>query len=324
MLPYLRFIRDMRRHAGVHYSLRKFGKPDYLVLVNSFWGLETPKDLPPLIAAVWPILSDEYPCLDGPTEAFFMSRSQVVYVSFGALALHLDEGAIDGIIWAANETQLALFPLNQVLGSGEVTVDAVLNNRDPRWLFTPFAPQRAILDRRETVLFVTHGDGSSVNEATYHGTPMLSLGFFFDQPLNGLRIKEAGVGLSLDKAAFTQAEVYEKARALLKDESGTTARHVQRMRHIARISSRKKEFAADLILEMLYDHKYNLMPSASGSVRRRQHPMHLETADARMSAWRAHNWGLTCIGLLAVGGIAGVAVTGIKYLRFTYSVLRTP
>ncbi|KAH6888172.1 UDP-glucosyl transferase family protein [Thelonectria olida] len=334
-LSYLRFVRDMRRGSGVHYALKKLGKPDYLVLVNSFWGLETPKDLPPLVAAVGPILSDEYPDLDDLTMSFFAVHTRVVYVSFGthvqvppdylerilgALVRHLDEGTIDGIIWAANKAQLGLFPRSQILGESKVIVDDILSDRDPHWLFTPFAPQRAILDRPQTVLFVTHGGGSSVNEATFHGTPMLSLGFFFDQPLNGLRIQEAGVGLFLDKAAFTQIEVYEKTRALLKDENGMTAKNVQRMRHIAQISSRKKEFAADLIQEMLYDHKYNLAVQ-TGSGRRRQRPMHLETADARMSAWRAQNWDLTCMGLLVIGGVVAMATAGIKCLR-AYMALR--
>lgn len=35
-----------------------------MVLVNSFLRLEAPKDLPPLVAAVGPILAEEYPDLN--------------------------------------------------------------------------------------------------------------------------------------------------------------------------------------------------------------------------------------------------------------------
>lgn len=34
--------------------------------------------------------------------------------------------------------------------------------------------------------------------------------------------------------------------------------------------------------------------------------MHLQTADARMSAWRAKNWDLTCFGTVTVAGIMGL------------------
>ncbi|CAM1501900.1 Fc.00g038840.m01.CDS01 [Cosmosporella sp. VM-42] len=320
VLSYLRFIRDMRQRAGVNYSLPILNKPNHLVLVNSFWGLETPKDLPPLLAAVGPILADEFPLLDDSLEVFFRSHSRVVYVSFGghiqlqpyhlkrfmaAFSELLQEGVVDGIIWAANATQRELFARDQTIltGTGELLVDDILENRHKSWYFTPWAPQRAILNRAETVLFVTHGGGSSVNEALFHGTRMLSLGFFFDQPLNGLRIQEAGVGLALDKAGFSEKEILAKSRILLQDIDGTIEQDVQRMQHIAHVSARKKEYAVDLIEEVLYDHKFSLSLKGDGQRRR---PMHLQTADARMSAWRAKNWDLTCVGILAFASFAGL------------------
>lgn len=338
VLPYLGFIRRMRRAAGVHYSLPVLNKPGYLALVNSFWGLETPKDLPPLIAAVGPILADEYPPLDGATESFLSAHQHVVYVSFGthiqlqpyhlerflaAFSALFTEGLIDGVIWAANDAQRRLFnPEQRVqVGTRSAPVRDILQNNDASWHFTPFAPQRAILDRPETVLFVTHGGGSSVNEALFHGTPMLGLGFFFDQPLNGLRIQEAGVGLALDKAGFSEAEVVDKCRAILEDKHGTFAQDVERMRRIARVSSRKKHHAADLIEEVMYDRMFSLNPPGIAEhatrhghhrpVAERRRPMHLQTADARMSAWRAKNWDLTCLG-----GVTIAATVGVGY--FTY------
>lgn len=330
MISWVWFVKSMRRAAGVNSSLPLLKKPDYLALINSFWGLETPKDLPPLINAVGPILADEYPPLDDPMEAFFVSHQRVVYVSFGThIQLqphHLDRflsafaelfrgDLIDGVIWAANGPQRRLFQLehNVQMGTRDVLVRDILENRDPAWYFTPFAPQRAILDRPETVLFVAHGGGSSVNEAMYHGTRLLSLGFSFDQPLNGLRIQEAGVGLALDKACFSEAETVDKCRTILLDEDGAMAQDVQRRKHIARASSRKKYYAADLIEEMMYDCKFSMDPPGSSldsrqavTRPRRRRPMHLQTADARMSAWRAKNWDLTCFGTVTVAGIMGL------------------
>ncbi|KAI4863956.1 UDP-glucosyl transferase family protein [Hypoxylon rubiginosum] len=332
VIPYLIFVRQMRRKAGISYTLPILKKPDYLVLVNSFWGLEVPKDLPPLVAPIGPILSEEFQPLDGTLEAFYGAHHRVMYVSFGthiqiptqdlekfigAFSDLLNDGLIDGIIWAAGETQRKLFNRDQKSRHGSTQVGDILDNLDQSWFFTPFAPQRAILALRETVLFVTHGGGSSVNEATFHETPMLSMGFFFDQPLNGLRIREAGVGLTLDKASFSEAEILAKSRVLLQDIDGTIAQDVRRMGHIARVSARKKEFGADLIEEVLFDHRFSLVPpeatASESSCRRR--PMHLQTADARMSAWRAQNWDLTCLAVTSTAAVGYLGWTLVKVLR---------
>jgi hypothetical protein len=71
MIKLMRWTKQMRRNAGVNYSLPVTSKPNYLLLVSSFFGLETPKDLPPLVAAVGPILSDEYPPLNTTHLNFF-------------------------------------------------------------------------------------------------------------------------------------------------------------------------------------------------------------------------------------------------------------
>lgn len=341
IISYLRFVRSMRRAAGVTYSLPNLSRtPDHLALVNSFWGLETPKDLPPMIAAVGPILADEYPALDGQLEEFLGGERRVVYVSLGthilldqehttrfldAFSVLLRENIIDGVIWVAKAAQRRLFPLNHAIhgSAGETTVQHALENTDRAWHFTPFAPQRAVLDHPHTVLFVTHGGGSSVNEALFHRTPMLSLGFFFDQPLNGLRIQEAGVGLAMDKAAFSAPEIVEKCRALLLDGDGLVRQNVCRMAHIARVSARKKDYAADLVEEMMYDRMFSSAPpeavqgTGSGALKRTKarRPLHLQTADARMSAWRSQNWDLTCLGCATFVGVLGVGYHTYLWLR---------
>ncbi|KAK4198221.1 putative glycosyltransferase [Triangularia verruculosa] len=323
VVPYLRWVKKMRREAGVRYSLAGVtaGKPDYLALVNSFWGLETPKDCPPLLQAVGPILSEEYPELDDELRQFYEKgkKRKVVYVCFGthitlpteqvailmgALGDLLEDGLVDGVVWAVGKLQRKQFQplLNEWTGGMRAPVSNLLENNSDRWYFTPFAPQRAVLDHPGTVLFVSHGGGSSVNEALYHGVRLLPIGFFFDQPLNGLRIEEAGVGVALDKARLTRGEIYDKSRQVLLDEHGSFARNVERMRHIARISARKKHHAVDLIEEMMYDAKFGLDPN-TGKTR----PMHLQTADARMPLWKSKNLDMVVLGGLAAAGFAGAS-----------------
>ncbi|KAJ1323966.1 glucuronosyltransferase [Microdochium nivale] len=374
MLTYFNFLRTMRRRAGVTYLLPFTSKPNHLVLINSFWGLETPRDLPPLAAPVGPILADSYPGLGEGLQRFLDQRQRVLYVSFGThvqvqyrdlkkivaalstlllpgeaadrrhdeeryggvdveagnigkgkgkrharaknrrrvskrgfreldyemvyresrhlLASLLEptstsssspQGVIDGVVWAVPPRQLQHFrhPASLISTSATTTtmtttaarhsppadddennddeaalIDAILSGAHPAWHMVPFAPQRAVLAHPTTRLFLTHGGASSVQESLFHGTPMLCLGYFFDQPLNGLRITEAGVGESLDKAAFEAGEIVDKAERIMLDVDGCYGRNVERMRCIARVASRRKELAADLVQEVLFDHKY--------------------------------------------------------------------
>lgn len=83
ILAWMRWTKRMRRAAGVVHRSPAGPKPAYLVLVNSFFGLEVPKDLPPLIAPVGPILADDYPPLSAPFANFHQQHDRTMYVAFG-------------------------------------------------------------------------------------------------------------------------------------------------------------------------------------------------------------------------------------------------
>jgi hypothetical protein len=320
LLSWLRWTKRMRRAAGVKWDLPPQTKPNYLVLVNSFFGLEVPRDLPPLIAPVGPILSEDYDPLDQDFSMFLASHSRTLYVSLGthihlapsdlhllltALLSALDANLINGIIWSLPKRALASFDttLSYPRADGSSTsAISILSDLDPQILIVDFAPQRASLAHPHTVLFLTHGGGSSANETLFHGCPCLAIGYFFDQLANSARLADAGVGLSLDKSNFSPATIFSAIESILTDPTGSFSRNVLRMRRIARVAARRgKHRAADLIEEVMYDHE--LRVDDYGVVRR---PMHLQTADARMSIWRARNWDMWAFGLTSVG-IVGVA-----------------
>lgn len=76
------------------------------------------------------------------------------------------------------------------------------------------------------------------------------------------------------------------------------------MQRIGRVASRRKYLAVGLIEEVLYDAELRVHPSG-----RELRPMHLQTADARMSVWRAKNWDLWSMGL----GCAIVLPLGVVF-----------
>lgn len=324
ILPWMRWQKAMRRRAGVMHQLPSGPKPSFLVLVNSFFGLEIPKDLPPLIAAIGPVLADEYPPLDSTFSSFLDSHSRTVYIALGThvilpetdvlkifsgLIHAMDAGLINGVIWSVSKTPRKEFNVAQNLhrADGEIiNVGDVLAGKHPDFSIPLFAPQRSILDHSNTALYLTHGGGSSAQEALFHGVPVLTLGVFFDQLSNSAKLRMAGVGLSLDKFHFSPEEICAKLGELIQDKSGHIARSVERMKRIARVASRRKYLAADLVEEVMYDTELRFDESGKELL-----PMHLQTADVRMSSWRARNWDLYSV----VVGMLVIPVLGVVYGR---------
>lgn len=316
-----KFTKKMRQAAGVNYKLPTPSKPDYLVLVNSFFGLEAPKDLPPLVAPVGPILSGGIPRLGEPFESFLSQHRKVVYLALGThiilsntaatklvqgLVVAMERGYIDGAIWSVSQEARRDFDLDEIFPTpktGEpITFGSLLNGKHPDFLFTTFAPQRAILDHPNAPIYVTHGGGSSANEGLYHGKKMLVMAFSFDQLSNSPRLVASGTSEELDKFRFTAEEVSHKIGLLSEDATGGYLRNCVRMQRIARVASRRKEHGADLIEELLYD------TEARFDGDRELRPMHLQTADMRMSTFKARNWDIWFISLLTLGVVPLISV----------------
>ena len=362
-LDFLRWSRKMRRDAGVETKPQtRTKKPDYLLFVNSFFGLEVPKDLPPLIQAVGPILSDSYLPLSAELETFYASYARTVYVAFGThvilnlstirvliqgLATAIAAATIDSVIWTLRPMAQKQIPLSSTIGSipsdphlSGMTWSHLLMNQHSRFFFISHAPQRAILARATTILFLTHAGPSSANEALFAGVPMLTMGIYGDQLPNSMRLREAGVALSLNKDNFIAEEVSTKIGQLVEDREGHFGRNVLRMKRISNVAARKKEMAADLVEEVLYDHELRFEPAESkeesespqdGEIdrcnspngpRKSQkeiRPMHLQTADVRIPWWKRHNVDFWLVGiavlLLGVGILIIIVLAGVRIIR---------
>ncbi|GFG13109.1 UDP-glucuronosyltransferase 3A2 [Aspergillus udagawae] len=311
-----KWTKAMRKRAGLNYLLPTPAKPDYLLLVNSFFGLEVPKDLPPLVAAVGPILADEYPPLDDIHQRFLDRHAKTIYVALGThiilphadvrkiiqgLIQAIEAGLIDGVIWSVGKSGRQLFnTADQFTIAGQtVCFGDLLDGKHANWLFPFFAPQRSILDHPHARIYFTHGGGSSANEGLYHGKPMLVMPFFFDQIGNAAKLAGGGTSEVLHKFRFTAEEVYTKMRLILEDRDGSYARNVLRLQRIAHVASKRKQLGADLIEEVLYDTELRVVDG------KETRPMHLQTADMRMPVYKAKNWDLMAVSGLVLGFLGG-------------------
>lgn len=343
--PYLIRIllsnRKRRREAGVKTMLQRQEKPDYLLLVNSFFGLEPAKDLPPLMHPVGPILADTYPRLTGEEGRFLTGKQAIVYVAFGTHMFPTAEGLekillglnaaivaghLDGVIWsfkAVARKQLDFKKYWTLASLQNMTWEDMLSNKHPSWLFVEFASQRAILNHSSAVLFLTHAGPSSANEGLYHGVPMLAMPIGGDQIQEAMRLVAAGVAMSLNKDAFSTEALSRAVETILTDRNGEFRRNVLRMQRIAHVAARRKHLAADLIEEFLYDWglRFELDPGdlpvrdlsgSNGGREKELSPMHLQTADARMSWLKANNIDLWLIFFALCAVIVAIIVIAVE------------
>ena len=182
----------------------------------------------------------------------------------------------------------------------------------PDFRFLEFAPQRAILAHPNTRCYLTHGGASSTNESAYHGVPTVTIGVYFDQLQNAIRLRDAGVSIPLDKHNFTSQELSCAITAIVQDEAGSFRQNCLRLKNVASVACRRKYLAADMIEEVLFDHQGRRNGPDT------ERPFHLQTADMRMPYWKAKNWDIFAlvggITLLGLGLVIALPVSLVKVL----------
>lgn len=77
-------------------------------------------------------------------------------------------------------------------------------------LLVKWLPQNDLLGHPKTKAFVTHGGTNGVQEAIYHGVPVVGLPLFFDQHDNLFRIKYKGGAVIVDIATLDR-NIFEEA-----------------------------------------------------------------------------------------------------------------
>uniref|UniRef100_A0A3P8VJS5 UDP-glucuronosyltransferase n=1 Tax=Cynoglossus semilaevis TaxID=244447 RepID=A0A3P8VJS5_CYNSE len=86
-------------------------------------------------------------------------------------------------------------------------------------LLVDWMPQNDLLGHPKTKLFVAHGGTNGIQEAIYHGVPLLGVPLIFDQHDNFVRIAARGAGKILDFFSMNEDIFFEGLKEVLTEPS---------------------------------------------------------------------------------------------------------
>lgn len=283
-------------------------------LINSFWGMDSPRPVGPFVEYVGPIISSTYDPLPQDLSRFMDTHDRVVYIAFGqmyvpnreestvlltSLMEAYEQKHLDGFIWSLKDR--SILPETVTTRSGnryKVQQDLVEGHMDI--VFAKWSPQFAILKHPHCKLFVSHGGASSVHESLFNGVPLLLHPFASDQPSNANNIASAGVALVLDRRAHNVTDTVDKLSALLLDKDGKFASNMKSMQSLVHVRSRRKYYAADVIEEVL------------ASVRNKSDIWYRREVSEDMAWYKATNWD---VDLAAFGLVSFILYSVTKVLK---------
>uniref|UniRef100_A0A3B4BFF5 UDP-glucuronosyltransferase n=1 Tax=Periophthalmus magnuspinnatus TaxID=409849 RepID=A0A3B4BFF5_9GOBI len=99
-------------------------------------------------------------------------------------------------------------------------------------LLVEWMPQNDLLGHPKTKVFVAHGGTNGIQEAIYHGVPILGIPLVFDQPDNLFRIDERQAGKTVDIFTMNRDTFYESLQEVLYEP--TYRNNMQRLSRLHR------------------------------------------------------------------------------------------
>lgn len=298
------------------YTLSSITEPYYKPLVEKYFGPDVDYSTFFLDADIWLMRNDfifEFPrptmpnivymggfqCkapkpLPADLEEFVQSSGEhgVIIMTLGTLVGDLPQDVAEEIAAAfARLPQKVVWryvgrrPGN--LGNNTLLVD---------WL-----PQNDLLAHPKARVFVTHGGTNGVQEAIFHGIPVVGLPLFFDQPDNVSRLRAKGGAVVLDIAALDRDVFADALTTALYDPS-----YRENMQRLSRLHRDQPVKPLDLAVFWI---EY---------VMRHQGAQHLRTHAYKMSWFTYH-----CVDVIAALSTAVLLVAFICIYagRFVWKIL---
>ncbi|XP_051239006.1 UDP-glucuronosyltransferase 2C1-like [Dicentrarchus labrax] len=250
------------------YTLSYITEPHYKPLVKKYFGPDVDYSTFFLDADIWLMRNDfifEYPRPTMPNivymggfqckppkplpvdlEDFVQSSGDhgVIMMTLGTLVGTLPQHIAEEI--AAAFAQLPQKVVWRYMGQKPANLG---NNT----LIVNWLPQNDLLGHPKTKVFVAHGGTNGVQEAIYHGVPVVGLPLFFDQPDNLSRIKAKGGAVIVDIAVLDRHIFAEALMAALYNSS--YRENMQRLSRLHRDQPMKPLDQAVFWIEYVIRHK---------------------------------------------------------------------
>ncbi|XP_051978853.1 UDP glucuronosyltransferase 5 family, polypeptide A1 [Xyrauchen texanus] len=203
--PYKSFC---NKHIGpdVHY-FTLFQEADIWLMRTDF-TFEFPRPTMPNIVYMGGFQCKPAKPLPADLEEFVQSSGQhgVIIMTLGTLIAQLPHDVTDEI--AAAFAQLPQKVIWRYTGPRPVTLG---NNT----LLVDWLPQNDLLGHTQIKAFVAHGGTNGVQEAIYHGVPIVGLPLVFDQPDNLFRMEAKGTAKIVDIATLDRTVFLEALKEVL-------------------------------------------------------------------------------------------------------------
>lgn len=198
----------VNRYFGedVHY-MELFQAADIWLMRNDFI-FEFPRPTMPNIIYMSGFQCKPSKPLSKELEDFVQSSGEhgVIIMTLGTLVAKLPEDIAEDI--AAAFAQLP----QKVIWRHKGKRPSTLGNNT---LVLDWLPQNDLLGHPKTRLFVAHGGTNGLQEAIYHGVPLVGLPLMFDQQDNFFRMKARGVAKVLDLESLNKDNFLEALKEVL-------------------------------------------------------------------------------------------------------------
>ncbi|XP_067004504.2 UDP-glycosyltransferase UGT5 isoform X2 [Anabrus simplex] len=166
---------------------------------------------------------------------FFLSQSPTVGRPLGffdrAMATDLDQfvSTEDGFIYVSFGSTVSTNAISEDKRKKLVHVFGMLPQRvlwkwdsdiadlPPNIKISKWLPQQDILGHSSIRLFITQGGALSMQEAIFHGVPILGVPLVADQEPNTLRAVDAGIALKVDLEESSEEEIHSAVTELIND-----------------------------------------------------------------------------------------------------------
>ncbi|KAI3372120.1 hypothetical protein L3Q82_006972 [Scortum barcoo] len=215
----------VHRYFGADvYYMELFQSADIWLMRNDF-TFEFPRPTMPNIIYMSGFQCKPSKPLSKEVDDFVQSSGEhgVIVMTLGTLVAQLPEDLTKDIAAAFAELP------QKVIWRHEGKRPSTLGNNT---LILKWLPQNDLLGHPKTRLFVAHGGTNGIQEAIYHGVPLVGLPLMFDQPENFFRMKARGVAEVLDLATVNKDNFLAALKKVLYEpsyrEKMTTLSNLQR------------------------------------------------------------------------------------------------